>query len=124
MRKKHYAIGLVLLATAVVLSGCMTTFASDSGRLAYAEVEGEAEGQVDTSESFMYIIHPDLVPLGDKYWENVDLLLDPQLEAHGGDAVTDLEIRYGFTAIDYILSAFVPIINWGTIEAEGTAVSR
>ncbi len=124
MKKTYCLAGLILLAAVLVLSGCMTTFASESGQLAYGEIDGNVEGQISESETFMYIIHTELITLGDKYWENVDLMIEPALRQHGANAVTDLRINYGFTTMDYILSAFVPFVSWGTIEVEGTAVSQ
>ncbi|MFO8063430.1 MAG: hypothetical protein R6V29_02215 [Spirochaetia bacterium] len=120
--KVRYIVGLALLAAVLVLSGCMTTFASDSGQLAYGEIEGDSAGSFDASEGFIYFIHPELVTFTDKHWENLDAMIDPELARNDASAARDLEIDYGFTGVDYLLSAFVPFVSWGTIEVRGTAV--
>ncbi len=124
MKKTGTIFGLVLVASVLVLSGCMTTFSSDSGRLSYADIQGEDVGQISAEEGFIYIIHPTLIPITEQYNENIDVMIDPELDRLDANAVRSLRIDYGFTAVDYILSAFVPFLNWGTIEVEGTAVSQ
>ncbi|MFP4010528.1 MAG: hypothetical protein ACLFUM_02420 [Spirochaetaceae bacterium] len=120
--KAKLIIGLTLLAAVLVLSGCMTTFASDSGQLAYGEMEGSSAGSFETSEGFIYFIHPELVTFGDKHWENLDAMIEPELSGVDATAARELEIDYGFTGMDYLLSMFVPFVSWGTIEVRGTAV--
>ncbi len=124
MKKTGTVFAIVLVASVLVLSGCMTTFSSDSGRLAYAEIDGEDQGQISVNEGFIYIIHPTLIPITEQYNENIDVLVDPELSRLDANAIRNLQIDYGFTAVDYILSVFVPFLNWGTIEVEGTAVSQ
>jgi len=102
----------------------MTTFASNSGKLSYAEIEGTTEGRIHETEGFVYILHPEIATLGTKYWENLDTMVEPALRRSGGNAVTDLEVRYGYTTVDFLLSMIVPLVNWGTIEVEGTAVTQ
>ena len=119
-------LSLVVLIGVVVLflGGCMTQFASGNGKLAYADVRGESRGRVSVEERFIYIIHPDLYIFGDKGWEEIDKDLDPELEKLGANAVRDLKLGYGMTLIDFILSAVVPLVNWGTYTIEGEAVRQ
>jgi len=123
MRKVIVSVVLAVLAVAL-LSGCMSTFASASGKLAYAEIEGESKGEIMLEEGFMYLIHPDVYMLGEKEWENIDAKLDPELSRLGADAVRDLKLSYGATLIDTLLSSVVPVLGWGTYIIEGEAVSR
>ena len=124
MRKTSTILGIVLVASVLVLSGCMTTFSSDSGQLSYAEVDGEEQGQISADEGFIYIIHPTLIPLTDQPNENIDTLIDPELSRLDANAVQDLQMDYGVTVTDFVLSSFVPFLSWGTMEVEGTAVSQ
>lgn len=124
MKKTSTILGIVLIAWVLVLSGCMTTFSSDSGQLSYAEVSGEEQGEISAEEGFIYIIHPTFIPISDQPNENIDLLIDPELTSLDANAVSNLQIDYGFTGIDYILSSFVPFLSWGTMQVNGTAVSQ
>lgn len=120
--KAKYIVGLALVAAVLVLSGCMSTFASESGQLSYGEIEGESTGSFEASEGFIYFIHPELVTFTNKHWENLDAMIEPELTRSDASAARNLEIDYGFTGVDYLLSAFVPLVSWGTIEVRGTAV--
>jgi hypothetical protein len=103
----------------------MTYFGSESGKLAYAEVDGTSKGEVSIEEGFLYIIHPDVFVIGgEKMWENVDQDLDPVLDEMGANAVRDLRLGYGGTVTDILLSAIVPLVSWGTYTIEGEAVSQ
>lgn len=124
MKKTSTVLAIVLVASVLVLSGCMTTFSSDSGQLSYAEIDGDEQGQISAEEGFIYIIHPTFIPISDQPNENIDNLIDPELDALDANAVSDLQIGYGFTGIDYVLTSFVPFLSWGTMEVEGTAVSQ
>ncbi len=115
---------LLALAAVLLLSGCMTQFATQNGKLAYAEIAGTPVGEIDVEEGFLYIFHPELIMFGEKGWEMIDQDIEPVLTALGGDAVRDLRLSYGFTTIDYILSAFIPLVNWGTYTIEGEVVRR
>ena len=122
--KRTTILVVLVLASVLLLSGCMTQFAAQNGKLAYAEVTGMPVGQVEVQEGFIYIIHPDLLTLGDKGWESIDKDIDPILTALGGDAVRDLKLSYGLTTMDFILTAIVPVVSWGTYTIEGEAVRR
>ena len=103
----------------------MTYFGSESGKLAYAEVEGTSVGEVSIEEGFLYIIYPDVFAIGrEKMWENIDQDLDPALEELAADAVRDLRLGYGGTITDILLSSIVPVVSWGTYTIEGEAVSQ
>ena len=124
MKRTLVIVGLAL-AVMLTLGGCMTYFGSESGRLAYAEVEGTSKGEVSLEKGFMYIIHPDVFVVGgEKMWENIDQDLEPVLEEMGANAVRDLRLGYGGTLTDVLLSAIVPLLNWGTYTIEGEAVSQ
>lgn len=123
MRRTLMIIGLAVVAV-LMLSGCMTQFGSSSGKLAYAEIDGAPQGEIAIEKSFIYIIHPDLFIAGEKMWENIDSEIDPVLTSMGADAVRDLELGYGATLMDMILSSVVPLVNWGTFTVEGEAVTR
>lgn len=124
MKRTLTIIGLTL-AVVLTLGGCMTYFGSESGKLAYAEVEGTPAGEVSIEEGFLYIIHPDVLVIGgEKMWENIDQDLEPVLTEMGADAVRGLQLGYGATLIDMLLSSFVPVVNWGTYTIEGEAVSQ
>jgi ABC-type enterochelin transport system substrate-binding protein len=122
--KTRTVLVLVALAAALVLSGCMTTFSSENGKLAYAEVSGESVGEVSVEEGYIYIIHPELITFGDKTWENLGTVLEPELEAMDANAISEMSISNGFTGVDFLLSYFVPLVSWGTYQVEGTAVSQ
>jgi len=121
MKRTLMVVGLALAAV-LMLSGCMSYFGSDSGRLAYAEVEGTSAGEVMVEKQFIYIIHPDVFILGGKTWENIDEDIDPVLASLGADAVRNLRLGYGATLIDMVLSGVVPVVRWGTYTIEGEAV--
>lgn len=118
---------LVTLAVIVVLTlgGCMTYFGSGSGKLAYGEVSGASQGQIEIEKSFMFIIHPDLIVLnGGKGWENIDQVLEPALVAKGANAVRDLKLGYGANTVDMLLSIVVPVVSWGRYTIEGEAIKQ
>jgi hypothetical protein len=122
MKRTLTLIGLAV-AVVLLLGGCMTQFGSSNGKLAYADIDGSAQGQVSIEKGFLYIIHPDLVTLGDgKTWETIDKDLEPELNTMGANAVRDLELGYGASLVDMILSAVVPVVSWGTYTIEGEAV--
>ena len=124
MKRTLTIVGLAL-AVILTLGGCMTYFGSESGKLAYAEVEGTSVGEVSIEEGFLYIIHPDVFVIGgEKMWENIDQDLDPALEELAADAVRDLRLGYGGTITDILLSSIVPVVSWGTYTIEGEAVSQ
>lgn len=123
--KKHTLFVVVALAAALVLSGCMTTFDTTNGKLAYGDVSGTSQGSVELEEGFVYIIHPELVTFGDgKTWEELDTVLEPALKAQDANAVTDMSLSFGFTTTDFLLSAIVPVVSWGTYTVEGQAVQQ
>ncbi len=117
-------LALIVLAVVLLLGGCMTQFASQNGRLAYADIAGTPVGNLDVEEGFLYIIHPDLITFGDKGWETIDGDIEPVLAATGGDAVRDLRLSIGYTTMDFILTAIVPVVSWGTYTLEGEVVRR
>lgn len=122
MKRKLTLIGLAV-AVVLLLGGCMTQFGSSNGKLAYAEIEGDPQGEVSIEKGFIYILHPDILTLGDgKTWETIDTDLEPQLNTMGANAVRDLKLGYGATLIDMILSSVVPVVSWGTYTIEGEAV--
>jgi hypothetical protein len=124
MKRTLTLVGLAI-AVVLLLGGCMTQFGSSSGKLAYAEVEGDPAGEVSIEKGFLYIIHPDILTLGEgKVWENIDQDLDPTLNAMGANAVRDMKLGYGATLIDFILSSVVPVVSWGTYTIEGEAVRQ
>jgi hypothetical protein len=124
MKRTLTIVGLAL-ASLVLLGGCMTNFGSASGKLAYAEIEGESAGQVSIEEGFLFIIHPDVLVLGGgKGWENIDDDLDPVLAELDANAVRNMELSYGATLIDMVLSSVVPVVNWGTYTIQGEAVRQ
>jgi hypothetical protein len=113
---------LVLAVIAVIaLSGCMTQFSASNGQLGYGSFEGENRGPIEVSQGYIYVLHPDILTFGPKYWEQLERLIGPELTG-GANAVTDSEIRYGYTFLDLVLSGIVPVVQWGTIEITGTAV--
>lgn len=122
MKRTLTLIGLAV-AVVLLLGGCMTQFGSSNGKLAYADVDGAAQGEVSIENGFLYILHPDVVTLGEgKTWETIDTVLEPELNTMGANAVRDLELGYGATLVDMILSSVVPLISWGTYTVEGEAV--
>lgn len=122
MKRTLTLIGLAV-AVVLLLGGCMTQFGSSNGKLAYADVDGAAQGEVSIENGFLYILHPDVVTLGEgKTWETIDTVLEPELNTLGANAVRDLELGYGATLVDMILSSVVPLISWGTYTVEGEAV--
>ncbi|AFG36609.1 hypothetical protein [Spirochaeta africana] len=121
---KKILLGLIILAAAVALSGCMTTYTATDGNLAYASVTGEARGDIAVDEGYIYIIHPSLFVLGDNPTEQLDIILEPALTAADANAVTNMTIRDGYTFVDFILSSFVPFLSWGTVEVEGAAIQQ
>lgn len=123
MKRTLMIVGLGLAAV-LLLGGCMTSFGSDSGKLAYAQVDGVAAGEVSIENGFIYILHPDIFVAGGKTWENVDQDIDPVLSAMGADAVRNLKLGYGATLVDMLLSSFVPVVSWGTYTIEGEAVTQ
>ena len=123
MKRSLMIIALAIVAV-LMLSGCMTQFGSSSGKLAYAEVEGTSQGDVAVEKSFIYILHPDIFIMGEKTWENIDLELDPVLSQMGANAVRNMEITYGATLVDMLLSSVVPLVNWGTFTIEGEAINQ
>jgi hypothetical protein len=123
MRRTIILVSLVL-AAGLLLSGCMTQFATQNGKLAYAEIAGTPVGTLDVEEGFLYIIHPDLITFGDKGWETIDNDIEPVLAATGGNAVRDLRLSFGYTTMDFILTAVVPVVSWGTYTLEGEVVRR
>jgi len=123
MKRTLMIVGLGLAAV-LLLGGCMSYFGSDSGKLAYAQVEGVSAGDVSIENGFIYILHPDIFVVGGKTWENVDQDIDPVLDAMGADAVRNLKLGYGATLVDMLLSSFVPVVSWGTYTIEGEAVTQ
>jgi hypothetical protein len=117
---------LALVGIVVILfSGCMTTFSTTNGKLGYGEIDGSQQGQVEVEEGFIYLIHPELATFGEgKTWEELDTVLEPELQAMDANAVRDMDLSYGFTAVDYLLTVFVPFVAWGTYTVEGTAVQQ
>lgn len=117
---------LIVLALLAMLAfaSCMSTISTTDGRLSYADVKGEEKGEFAASASYMYIIHPSVFTLGEKKTEQLDVVMGPALEGKGANAATKLTIHDGFTAKDYLLTAFVPILSWGTIEVTGTALKQ
>ena len=115
---------LLVLAVILLLSSCMTQFATENGRLAYADIAGTAVGNLDVEEGFIYIIHPELITFGEKGWETIDNDIEPVLSATGGDAVRDLRLSFGYTTMDFVLTAVVPLVSWGTYTLEGEVVRR
>ncbi len=115
---------LLVLAIALLLSGCMTQFAAQNGKLAYADIAGTPVGEINVEEGFIYIIHPELIMFGEKGWEMIDQDIEPVLTALGGTAVRDLRLSYGYTTIDFILSYFIPLVSWGTYTIEGEVVRQ
>ncbi|MFW5800968.1 MAG: hypothetical protein ACOCVC_02960 [Spirochaeta sp.] len=121
---KKIILGLVILAAAVALSGCMTTYTATDGNLAYAEVEGEARGGFAVEEGYMYVIHPSLFVLGENPATQLDVVLQPTLQAADANAATNLVIRDGFSFMDLVLTSIVPVVSWGTLEVEGSAIEQ
>ena len=122
MKRTLTLIGLAV-AVVLLLGGCMTQFGSSNGKLAYAEIEGDPQGEVSIEKGFLYIIHPDVVTLGEgKVWETIDADLEPQLNTMGANAVRDLKLGYGSSLVDLLLSSIVPVVSWGTYTIEGEAV--
>lgn len=122
--KRTLKIAGLALAVLLVLSGCMSYFGSDSGKLAYAQISGPSAGAVSIENGFIYILHPDIFVVGGKTWENIDQDLDPVLNAMGANAVRDLKLGYGATLVNMLLSSFVPVVSWGTYTIDGEAVSQ
>ncbi|RKX75054.1 MAG: hypothetical protein DRP87_15445 [Spirochaetes bacterium] len=114
---------LALLVAAFILGGCMTQFSTGNGKLAYASLNGDSKGHLSRSQTFMYIIHPDLITFGGKTWETLEHVIEPELSRAGGNAVKNLELRYGFTFVNYLLTMIVPVVSWGTYEVEGDIIS-
>ncbi|GAB6090683.1 hypothetical protein [Spirochaeta dissipatitropha] len=121
---KKVLLILIVLAAALALSGCMTTYTTTDGNLSYAELGGTAQGSFSVDEGYMFIIHPSLFVLGDNPAEQLDVVIGPSLNSAGANAATNLVIRDGFTFIDLLLTSVVPVISWGTLEVEGTAVQQ
>ncbi|TVQ22318.1 MAG: hypothetical protein EA382_12255 [Spirochaetaceae bacterium] len=113
-----------MVIAVLALAGCMTTYTTTDGRLAYGDIGGTAAGTFEASAGYIYILHPSILVLGDNPTERLDLVVGPRIQAAGGNAATNLVIRDGFTVVDFLLSYFVPIVNWATVEVEGTAVSQ
>jgi hypothetical protein len=112
-------------AAAILLSGCMSTFGTSNGQLAYGEIDGRAEGPIEISKSFVYVLHPDLITFGGKDWENLEKVIEPELSRVGGNAVNDLELGMGYTFVDLLLTSLLGgIIGFGHYEVHGQAVSQ
>ena len=125
MRKSTLILMVIAMVAILALSGCMTTFSTTNGKLAYADVSGTSKGQIEVDKSYIYFIHPELATFGDgKTWEELDKVLEPELAANDANAITDMSIKNGFTGTDYLLSMFVPFVSWGTYVVEGTAVQQ
>ncbi len=121
---KRVLVILTMVIAVLALAGCMTTYTTTDGRLAYGNIDGAVAGTFEASAGYIYILHPSILVLGDNPAERLDLVMSPQIQAAGGNAATNLVIRDGFTVVDFLLSYFVPIVNWATVEVEGTAVSQ
>ena len=122
--KKLIKLGVLAVAVLVVLSGCYTTFASSNGKLAYGEVSGSSQGDFETTEQYLYIIHPSLFTIGGWSGAEIDSVIEPELEAMGANAVTDLQIKDGFEFIDLLLTGIVPVVSWGRYTVSGEAISQ
>ena len=122
--KRMMMMATMALLVLVLFSGCMTYFGSESGKLSYAEVVGDSVGEVNIEKGFLFVLHPDIFVSGGKTWENIDQDIEPVLNELGGDAVRNLELGYGATLIDMVLSSVVPVVSWGTYTITGEAVDQ
>jgi hypothetical protein len=122
--KKKVLLSIILVAI-VLLGGCATTFTASDGMLGYGEIKGKDVGDFKGSTSYMYIIHPELITLGDKPWGNLEDIIEPELRRAGANAATDLVITNGFTAIDFLLTYITGgFLGFGHLTVSGTALDQ
>ncbi len=118
------------------LIGCITQYSASGNRLSYAELDGESRGNFKAAVAYQYLIHPDfwvissfrrdLGPskgkIGGKPWVKLDKVIEPELSRMGGNGIRNLQINYGYTFSDYLITLFVPLVGSGTLILEGEAV--
>ncbi|THB62564.1 MAG: hypothetical protein D6B26_07610 [Spirochaetaceae bacterium] len=121
---KKAILFLVVIAAALVLSGCYTTYTTTDGKLAYADVAGAEKGEFVANASYMYILHPSLLTLGDKVTEQLDVAMAEELDAMGANAVKNMAITDGQDIVGLLVRSFTGILGINKMEITGTAVQQ
>ncbi len=123
--KNAIKIFLILAAVMLVFAGCATTYSTENGKLAYAEVKGTEKGDIHVSKKVLSLFHPSVAVIGTDYYTNLDKMIEPALEKKDANAVKDLTITQSYGILDFVIAYFTAaIINSTNITVEGTAVSQ
>jgi len=108
----------------LVFSSCSMLFKTADGNLGYfPNIIGTPVGKFEASQELWFIIDPILFPMSRPH-ENLDKMIGPEVFARGGAFAKNLEISYGFTIWDFVITYFVPFVGRGTISVSGEAFSN
>lgn len=122
--KKIVAVFAAAVLAFALLAGCATTFKTTNGKLAYGDVKGTAKGSFEAQKSYLYIINPALLSLSKPYAQ-LDKMIEPAVQAKGGNAATNVEITNGFDTLGFFVTYLTGgILGMNYVKVTGTAVSQ
>jgi len=102
---KKMVLVLSLAVVVLLMSSCSYFFYSQDGNLGYYPgATGIPVGSFSATREQWYVLSPLWFPFTEPN-KRLDEVILPEMVKHNGSFVKDLKISYGFTFIDYLITA-------------------